>query len=79
MRAATAAVRQHVSTGGKLDRKALDREQHRVHGLAWYATYAELFREHGGEELHYVPCLNDSPAHVGLLADLARRELAAWA
>ncbi|WP_456981210.1 ferrochelatase [Luteimonas sp. A478] len=40
---------------------------------------AELFREHGGEELHYVPCLNDSPVHAGVLADLARRELAAWA
>ena len=40
---------------------------------------AELFREHGGEELHSVPCLNDSPAHAELLADLARRKLAAWA
>src|SRR5699024_2981670 len=40
---------------------------------------AELFREHGGEVLNYVPCLNDSPAHADLLADLARRELAAWA
>lgn len=40
---------------------------------------AELFREHGGEELHYVPCLNDSPAHAEVMAALARRELAAWA
>jgi (2S)-methylsuccinyl-CoA dehydrogenase len=48
VRAATTALRAKVSTGGKLDRGALDREQHAVHGLAWYATYAELFRQvHG--------------------------------
>ncbi len=40
-----AAVRPRVSTGGKLDRAALDREQHVVHGLAWVATYAETLRE----------------------------------
>jgi (2S)-methylsuccinyl-CoA dehydrogenase len=40
-----AAVRPRVSTGGKLDRAALDREQHIVHGLAWVATYAETLRE----------------------------------
>src|SRR5690554_4162389 len=38
----------------------------------------EIFREHGGEELHYIPCLNDSPAHAEVMAGLARRELAAW-
>ncbi|MEQ1809520.1 MAG: acyl-CoA dehydrogenase family protein [Terricaulis sp.] len=43
--AAKAAVRQLVSKGGKLDRAALDREQHVVHGLAWVATYAETLRE----------------------------------
>ncbi|MGQ0532623.1 MAG: acyl-CoA dehydrogenase family protein [Caulobacteraceae bacterium] len=43
--AAKAAVRPLVSTGGKLDRAALDREQHVVHGLAWVATYAETLRE----------------------------------
>ena len=32
---------------GRLDRKALDREQHVVHGLAWVATYAELFVQVG--------------------------------
>ncbi len=42
------AVRARVSKDGKLDRLAIDREQHVVHGLAWYATYAELFRQvHG--------------------------------
>ena len=42
---ARAAVRPRVSAGGKLDRAALDREQHIVHGLAWVATYAETLRE----------------------------------
>jgi (2S)-methylsuccinyl-CoA dehydrogenase len=43
--AARAAVKPRVSAGGKLDRAALDREQHVVHGLAWVATYAETLRE----------------------------------
>jgi (2S)-methylsuccinyl-CoA dehydrogenase len=43
--AAKAAVRPLVSNAGKLDRAALDREQHVVHGLAWVATYAETLRE----------------------------------
>lgn len=43
--AAKAAVRPLVSSAGKLDRVALDREQHIVHGLAWVATYAETLRE----------------------------------
>jgi (2S)-methylsuccinyl-CoA dehydrogenase len=43
--AARAAVRPRVAAAGKLDRAALDREQHIVHGLAWVATYAETLRE----------------------------------
>jgi (2S)-methylsuccinyl-CoA dehydrogenase len=43
--AAKAAIRPLVSKGGKLDRAALDAEQHIVHGLAWIATYAETLRE----------------------------------
>ncbi|MBL8547554.1 MAG: acyl-CoA/acyl-ACP dehydrogenase [Hyphomonadaceae bacterium] len=43
--AARVAVRPLVSKDGKLDRVALDREQHIVHGLAWVATYAETLRE----------------------------------
>ena len=42
---ARVSIRDLVSRDGKLDRKALDREQHAVHGFGWYATYAELFRE----------------------------------
>ena len=41
------AVRQRVTVAGKLDRVLLDAEQHRVHGLAWVATYAEAFRQVG--------------------------------
>ncbi len=43
--AARDAVKPLVSKGGKIDRIALDREQHVVHGLAWVATYAETLRE----------------------------------
>jgi hypothetical protein len=43
--AAKAAVRPLVSKAGKIDRVAIDREQHVVHGLAWVATYAETLRE----------------------------------
>ncbi|MBS0386187.1 MAG: acyl-CoA dehydrogenase family protein, partial [Proteobacteria bacterium] len=43
--AARAAVKPRVFTNGKLDRAAIDREQHVVHGLAWIATYAETLRE----------------------------------
>ncbi len=46
-RSATTATRALVSQGGTLDRKLLDVHQHVVHGLAWVATYAELFREVG--------------------------------
>ncbi len=47
LRAATLRTRDLTSVNGRLDRKALDREQHVVHGLAWVATYAELFRQVG--------------------------------
>ncbi|HVK80354.1 MAG TPA: acyl-CoA dehydrogenase family protein, partial [Verrucomicrobiae bacterium] len=43
--AARDAVKALVVKGGKVDRVAIDREQHVVHGLAWVATYAETLRE----------------------------------
>jgi len=43
--AATSAVRARVAPEGRVDRAALDREQHIAHGLAWVATYAETLRE----------------------------------
>ncbi len=39
------AVTPRVAVGGRLDREALDREQHVAHGLAWAAAYAETLRQ----------------------------------
>ena len=39
---------------------------------------AEFFREAGGGALHYIPCLNDDPAHVAALAALVRRHACGW-
>ncbi len=39
----------------------------------------ETFLHAGGEAFCLVPCLNDSPAGVDLLAALARQELSGWA
>ena len=38
----------------------------------------EAFLHAGGEEFHYVPCVNDSPVFVQALADLALRHLQGW-
>jgi ferrochelatase len=38
----------------------------------------EIFLHHGGEEFAFVPCLNDGDAHIALLGDIVRRELAGW-
>ena len=43
--AAKSAVAARVTTGGRVDRAALEAEQTAAHGLAWYATYAETLRE----------------------------------
>lgn len=43
--AARAAVRERVSRDGRIDRTLADAEQHVVHGLAWYASYAELMAQ----------------------------------
>ena len=42
MKQATAA---RVNREGRLDRRALDAEQHVAHGLAWAASYAETLRQ----------------------------------
>ncbi len=34
---------------------------------------AQIFRAAGGQALHYIPALNDAPAHIAALAALARR------
>ncbi|MBY0448549.1 MAG: acyl-CoA dehydrogenase family protein, partial [Hyphomonadaceae bacterium] len=45
LKAAAGAMRQRLAPQGRIDRAALDREQHAAHGLAWIATYAEALRE----------------------------------
>jgi (2S)-methylsuccinyl-CoA dehydrogenase len=42
---AISAVAAKVSSGGKLDGAAMEREQRAAHGLAWVATYVEAIRE----------------------------------
>lgn len=40
--------------------------------------YRHAFLRAGGEEFHYIPCLNDRPEHVHLFVDLLRRNLHGW-
>jgi ferrochelatase len=39
----------------------------------------DLYLQAGGDRFHYIPCLNDDPAHVALLTDLIVRNLGGWA
>ena len=43
--AASASVAAKVTAKGKVDAKAIDREQRAVHAFAWYATYVEALRQ----------------------------------
>ncbi len=38
----------------------------------------ELFLQAGGERFEYIPCLNDSAAHITALGDIVEQELATW-
>lgn len=38
----------------------------------------EAFMHAGGQAFSYIPCLNDSPAWITALADIAERHLAGW-
>ena len=38
----------------------------------------ESFEEAGGEEFTYIPCLNDSKAHIDALAALIDQNLSGW-
>ncbi|HME83333.1 MAG TPA: acyl-CoA dehydrogenase family protein, partial [Roseiarcus sp.] len=42
---ALTAVRERVSTHGKLSAAKIEAEQHAAHGLAWLATYVEAIKE----------------------------------
>jgi protoporphyrin/coproporphyrin ferrochelatase len=39
---------------------------------------AEIFHEHGGENFHAIPCLNDSEAGMRVLDRIVMRELQGW-
>jgi len=43
--AARTAVAGRVTPDGRIGARALEREQHAVHGLAWLATYVEVLRQ----------------------------------
>jgi ferrochelatase len=36
----------------------------------------ESFIESGGEQFHYIPCLNDEPAHIDALVSILEKRLA---
>ena len=38
----------------------------------------EEFLEHGGETFSYIPCLNDSPAGMRVIEQIATENLAGW-
>ncbi|MEJ7688256.1 MAG: ferrochelatase [Variovorax sp.] len=38
----------------------------------------EAFLHAGGKEFNYIPCLNDSPAWITALAEIAERNMAGW-
>ena len=38
----------------------------------------EAFLKAGGQQFHYIACLNEDPAHIAALGAVARRELAGW-
>ena len=38
----------------------------------------DAFLQAGGQVFHYIPCLNDDPAHIEALAGLAQRAMAGW-
>ena len=38
----------------------------------------EAFQDAGGTRFSYIPCLNDSPDHIRLLADIVTTELSGW-
>ena len=38
----------------------------------------DIFVRHGGEQYHYIPCLNERPDHIDALAAVARRHLGGW-
>jgi ferrochelatase len=38
----------------------------------------EAFLHAGGKDFHYIPCLNDDPAWITALSDIAQQHLSGW-
>jgi ferrochelatase len=38
----------------------------------------DAYLQAGGKEFHYIPCLNDDPAWIAALAEIAQQHLAGW-
>jgi ferrochelatase len=38
----------------------------------------ESFEEAGGEDFHYIPCLNDDEAHIRMMMAVLEREMSGW-
>lgn len=38
----------------------------------------DVFKESGGSDYRYIPCLNDRPAHIDFMAGLVERHLQGW-
>lgn len=38
----------------------------------------EIFIEAGGQEYHYIPCLNDRPDHIGMMVKLVQENTDGW-
>ncbi len=74
--AARDIVAARVSADGRIDRRRVEEQQHLVHGLAWYATYAELLTQvaHWAARLDAAKSLRETDA---LLAQLLIGEYAA--
>jgi (2S)-methylsuccinyl-CoA dehydrogenase len=62
--AMTASVARRVLRDGRVDRVALDEEQHAAHGMAWAAAYAETLRQSAAwaRELQSQGALTESEA-----------------
>ena len=41
-------------------------------------TNKKLFQDAGGEQLHYIPALNDSDSHAKVMMDLIKHETTGW-
>lgn len=39
---------------------------------------ADAFKAAGGQTFTYIPCLNDAPSHIDMMAEIVRNEISGW-